>query len=150
MQLLSLHINIRASRRLIPLGRNDLIVMLSQVQPISRPRAEVVLHVDRASDTLALTNAPVLLKGAGAIDGGLVGTGRDIDVVSRAIGLVGALVLSSLAGVVGAVGFDHVVFDERVAGPAVNGEVAITRGVEGAAVVDGAGGDISTFVQGDG
>lgn len=47
--------------------------------------------------------------------------------------------MSAGAGVVGAVVLDHVVFDERVAGPAVDGEVAVALGGEGAAVVDGAG-----------
>jgi hypothetical protein len=108
----------------------------------------VVLHVNRAADTLGLANGPVLLESPGTIDGGLIGAGRDVDVVVATVGSDAALVRGARAGVVGPVAFDHVVFDERVAGPAVDGEVAVAGGREGAAVVDGAGVDVSCLVRG--
>jgi hypothetical protein len=108
----------------------------------------VVLHVNRAADTLGLANGPVLLESPGTIDGGLIGAGRDVDVVVATVGSDAALVRCARAGVVGPVAFDHVVFDERVAGPAVDGEVAVAGGREGAAVVDGAGVDVSCLVRG--
>jgi hypothetical protein len=108
----------------------------------------VVLHVNRATYTLSLANRPVLLESPGTIDGGLIGAGRDVDVVVAAVGRDAALVRGARAGVVGPVAFDHVVLDERVAGPAVDGEVAVAGGREGAAVVDGAGVDVSCLVRG--
>jgi hypothetical protein len=111
----------------------------AQVQPVTRPSIKVVLHVNRATHTLGLADRPVLLESSGAVDGGLVGAGRDVDVVVAAVGRDTALVGGAGAGVVGPVAFDHVVFDERVARPAVDGQVAVALGGEGAAVVDGAG-----------
>jgi hypothetical protein len=45
-------------------------------------------------------------------------------------------------GVIGAVAFHDVVFDQRVGGPAVHGEVAVSVGLPGAAV-----GDRSAFIS---
>lgn len=80
---------------------------------------------------------PVLVEGPGSIDGGLVVTGGDSNVVITTVGLEGSLVLSSAAGVVGAVGFNYVVLHKRVAGPSVHSEVSVTLRVEGSTVVDG-------------
>jgi hypothetical protein len=63
----------------------------------------VVLHVDGATDTLGGTDRPVLLEGTGAVDGRLVGAGRDVDVVGTAVGVDGTLELTTTAGVVGTV-----------------------------------------------
>lgn len=76
--------------------------MRSEVEAIARPGVKVVLHVDRAADTLVLADSPVLLESPGAIDGGLVDTGGDVDIVGAAVGGEAALVLSARAGVVGA------------------------------------------------
>lgn len=70
---------------------------------VTRPGAEVVLHVHAASDTLGSANRPVLLKGPRAIDGRLVGAGRHGDIVSAAVSLEATLALRSAAGVVCAV-----------------------------------------------
>jgi hypothetical protein len=110
----------------------------AKVEAVARPSVEVVLHVDGAADTLGRTDRPVLLESPGAIDRGLVGAGGDIDIVGAAVGVEAALERGARRGVVGAIVLDHVVLDERVAGPAVDGEVAVALGRERAAVVNGA------------
>lgn len=112
--------------------------MRAEVEAVARPGVEVVLHSDGSADTLLSADRPVLLEGASAVDGGLVGASRDVDVVGTAVSGELTLVLSTRGGVVSAVRLNHVVLDERVAGPAVDSKVAVARGVEGAAVVDGA------------
>lgn len=85
---------------------------------------------------MLLVNLPVLLKGPRSIDGRLVSTGGGRNVVGTAVSLEAALALGSAAGVVGAVRLDHVVLHKRVAGPTVDGKVAVTLRLEGSAVVD--------------
>jgi hypothetical protein len=87
------------------------------------PSVKMVLDRNRASDALASPHTPELLERRRPINRRLVGAGRLEDVVSAAVGLDGALLLSSRGGVVGTVGLDDVVFDERVACPAVEGDV---------------------------
>ena len=113
--------------------------MRAQTHTLRRPRIEVGLHIDTAAGPLGLANAPVLLKGAGAINRGLVSAGRDSNVISAAISVDGTLALGVGGRVVGTEVLDDVVFDERVASPAVHSEVAVALWREGAAVVDGAG-----------
>jgi hypothetical protein len=93
----------------------------------------VSIHL-AASDQKAFS--PVLLEGPGAVYRRLVGTGRRGDVVGSSISLEAALALGPAAGVVRAVRLHYVVFYEWVSRPAVNGEVAVALGLEGAAVVD--------------
>ena len=82
-------------------------------------------------DSNATTNAlipphtPKLLESSRAIDGRLVGTRSLQDVVCAAVRLDGTLLLSSRRGVVGAIGLNDVVLDERVAGPAVERNVRV-------------------------
>lgn len=153
-RLLGLDVDLRATAALVSLGGDDLVVVLAEVQALASPGVEVSLHVDAATDTLSLADGPVLVEGLarispaicalrevtylGAIDGGLVVTGGLGDGVGSAVGLEGTKVLSSAAGIVGAERLDNVVLYERVASPAVDSEVAVTLGVEGTAVVDGA------------
>lgn len=96
------------------------------------------LHVDGAGRALVLTNRPVLLKGPGAVDGRLVGAGGLGNLVRGAVRGDGALVLRLRRRVVRAKVLDDVVLDERVAGPAVDGEVRVAVGVVLARVGDGA------------
>lgn len=112
--------------------------MLAKVEAVACPGIKVSLHVDAAAHTLLGADRPVLLKGPLAIDGRLVVAGGDKDIICAAVGLERALALGAAAGVVGAVRFNDVVFNKRVASPAVDSEVAVTLGVEGATVVDGA------------
>lgn len=89
-----------------------------------------------SANALALADRPVLLKGRGALDGGLVGAGGLVDIVCSSVSGHGPLLCGAAGRVVGAVGFDDVVLDERVGSPAVDSEVAIAIGIEGTRVVD--------------
>jgi hypothetical protein len=100
--LRSLDINVGAAAALVTLSRNNLVVVLAQVEAVASPSLEVVVHVDGATDTPVLADGPVLLESPGAVDRGLVGTGRDVDVVDAAVGREAALELGARAGVVGA------------------------------------------------
>ena len=55
----------------------------------------------------------------------------------REEGVVGAKGNGVGGGLLCAVRLDDVVFDQGVLGPAVDGEIAVTAGVEGAGVFDG-------------
>lgn len=94
---------------------------------------------DGASDALGSADRPVLLEGRGALDGWRVGTGGLVNVVRAAV----AGHLADLGGagrwVVGSVGLDDVVFDERACGPAVEREVAVAIGAVSTRVLDGSG-----------
>jgi hypothetical protein len=81
---------------------------------------------------------PVLLKGLCAVDGGLVGAGALRNLVRGTVGGHGALVGRLRRRVVRAEVLDDVVLDQRVAGPAVDGEVGVAVGVVLAGVGDGA------------
>jgi len=135
--LLGLDVDVRATAALVAFGSDNLVVMLSEVKTESGPGVEVVLHGDTATNALALADRPVLLEGAGTIDGRLVGAGRDIDVVVAAVGGEASLVLSTAAGVVGSERLNHVVLNQGRAGPAVDSKVTIARGTEATTVVDG-------------
>jgi hypothetical protein len=101
------------------------------------PSIEVVRSVDRTADALLRADAPVLRESLGAVDRGRVDAGARVDLVLAAVGLHGALVGQLAGGVVGAVRVEDVVFDERRARPAVNAQVGVAVGFEGAAVFDG-------------
>lgn len=95
-------------------------------------------YLDSNATTNALITAhtPKLLERSRAINRRLVRASSLKDVVCAAVGLDGTLLLSSRRGVVGSVGFDNVVLDERVAGPAVERNVRVyVLGVPGAAVL---------------
>lgn len=83
---------------------------------------------DGASDTLAATHTPVLLESLGSLDARRVGSRADIDVVDAAVGRHLALLCRAGRWIVGAEGFDDVVFHEGVASPAVEGEVGVSVG----------------------
>ena len=100
--LRSLDVNVGAAAALVALSRSDLVVVRTEVEAVARPGVEVVLHVDRAANTPVLADGPVLLESPGAVDRGLVGTGRDVDVVDAAVGGEAALELGAGARVVGA------------------------------------------------
>lgn len=98
----------------------------------------MVLHGDSTANTLLGTDGPVLLEGPGSIDGRLVNTGGDSNIVGTTVSGDLALNLGAATGIVGAIGLDNIVLYKRVAGPSVDGEVAVTLGVEGTTVVDSA------------
>ena len=135
--LLRLHINLRTTTTLIALSSHDLVVVCAESHTIARPSIEVVLHVDAATAALGLADRPILLKGPRAINGRLVGARRQRNIIVAAISVHAPFALRTAAGIVRAVILDDVVFYERVARPAVHGEVAVALGLEGAAIVDG-------------
>lgn len=112
--------------------------MLAQLQTSLGPRIEVVAHSDGTTGALLLADRPVLVEGLGAVDGRLVVAGSLVDVVGGAVGGDGAETLGARRRVVGAKVLDDVVLDKRVAGPAVDGQVAVAGGVELTRVGDGA------------
>ena len=99
----------------------------------------MVSSVNGTANALLRANAPVLGEGLGAVDRRGVDASSGVDLVLAAVGLHGALVSQLAGGVVGAVGVEDVVFDERRTGPAVDAEVGVAVGLEGAAVLDGSG-----------
>ena len=99
--------------------------------------------VDRAAGSLAATDRPVLLESAGTLDGGSVGTGAGVDVVDGAVDSDVSLLGGARRGVVGSKVLNDVVLDQRVASPAVDGEVAVAVGIVGARVLDSSGASIS-------
>jgi hypothetical protein len=123
----------------VSLCSHNLVVVLTELHALAGPRIEVSLHVDASAGALVLANRPVLLKGRGAVNRRLVGAGALRNLVRGAVGGDGALVLRLRRRVVRAEVLDNVVLDERVAGPAVDGEVGVAVGVVGTRVGDGAG-----------
>src|SRR5690606_28978619 len=119
------------------LGGHDLVVMVTQVHTSVRPRGEVVADGDGAAGPPLLPDAPVLLEGRGAGDGGGVGRGRLVAVGGSTGGSARA------PGRPGrperAPGVDAVVLRQRVRRPAVEGQVRVARRVEGAGVGHGPG-----------
>lgn len=99
----------------------------------------MVSSVNGTANALLRANAPVLGESLGAVDRRRIDAGARVDLVLAAVGLHGALVGQLAGGVVGAVGVEDVVFDERRTGPAVDAEVGVAVGLEGAAVLDGSG-----------
>ena len=92
---------------------------------------------DGATHTLLLADGPVLLKGAGALDGGLVDARALEDLVRALVGRELAFQRPRLVRRQLWVRVDDVVLNQRVPGPAVDAEVSRAGGVVGAAVFDG-------------
>lgn len=165
-----MHIYLRAARTLISLRSNNLIIVLAQIETVLRPSIEVGLHIDTAADTLLLTDrpghdhlaarsltlnsqisraeiglySPILLKRLRPVDRRLVVPCRHEHIVRATVRVDRAATGRAAGWVVCAVRFDDVVFNERVAGPAVDGEVAVSLGIEAAAVVDRAARDMKS------
>lgn len=131
--------DVSGTRGLVALSGNNLVVVGTELQSKLGPGIEVVGSSDSTRRTLVLADAPVLVKGSGTRDGGLVGADALVDVVNRAIRGDSAHVLETTAGVVGAVGLENVVLDEGVLAPAVDGEVGVTLRRVGTLEVDFAG-----------
>jgi hypothetical protein len=88
------------------------------------------------ADTLLLADGPVLLEGPGALDRRLVDAGAREDFVRATVRRKLALGRPRLVGREVGVRLDDVVLDQRVSGPAVDGEVPWAGGVVCAAVFD--------------
>jgi len=110
--------------------------MGTQLQTSLPPSIEVVGHGNSAAGALGGAHRPVLVEGAGALDGGRVDALRAVDVVGAAVGSHAAHAGGACRRVVGAEALDHVVLDQRVAGPAVDCEVGVAVGSIVGCVVD--------------
>src|SRR5690606_34247527 len=141
--------DVRASAALVALGGHDHVVLeLAEIHPCARPGVEVVPGGDGAgADHLRLADAPVLVEGARALDGGGVVPRRLVDVVRAAVAVHGAAVLAG--GPVAAPVVDDVVLHQRVRRPAVEAAVAVARGVEVAAVADRPAPAVAPALAGD-
>ena len=120
-------LNLGRPTALVPLSGHDHVVPGAQVQvALPLPLVKVLARIDGAADALGAADGPVLVKGGGALDRGLVDAPGLVDVVDAAVVLDGAEPLGARRRVVRAVCLDDVVLDERVGRPAVEGEVCIT------------------------
>lgn len=108
---------------MVTLGGHDHVVPAAKLEPGRSPGVKVILNRNVTADALDLTDGPVLVKGGGALDRGLVDAAGAVDVVGAAVRLEGPELGGPRAGVVGAVGLDDVVLDEGVGGPTVEGKV---------------------------
>lgn len=131
------NVDIGAARTEISLNGNNLVVQRSQSQAEIAPGSEVVSNVDRAAGAVAAAHRPVLVKGGRADDGRLVDALRAVNVVDAAVRRHLAQLGRARGRVVGAKVLDDVVLDERVLGPAIDGEVAVAVGAVAAGEVDG-------------
>lgn len=122
----------------VALSSNDLVVVLgTQLEASPGPSVKVSTNIDGSAAALVLADGPELLEGRGAIDGWLVGTGADENVIVGAVDVDSSLLLGSARGVVSAEVLDDVVLDQGLAGPAVDGEIAVAIGLVGTRVRDG-------------
>lgn len=113
--------------------------MLAEDETRLGPRREVVRGSDGARGAVLLTDGPELLESRGALDGRLVHTGGGEEVVGSAVRVDSADLGGAGGRVVGTEGLDDVVLDQRVLGPAVDGQVAVAVGPIIGGVRDGAG-----------
>ena len=113
--------------------------MAAETETSLGPGVEVSTGVDGSAGSLVAADGPVLLEGlAVTLDGRSTVASADSNVVDGSVDVDLTLLLSTGRGVVGAEVLDDVVLDERVAGPAVDSEVAVTVGAVVTRVLDGA------------
>jgi hypothetical protein len=133
------------ARALVTLNSKDLVVVASQAQASLSPGVEVSTGVDGSAGSLVAADGPVLLEGlAVTLDGRSTVASADSNVIDGSVNVDLTLLLSTGRGVVGAEVLNDVVLDERVAGPAVDSEVAVTVGLVVTRVLDGAEEMVST------
>ncbi|CAF3503341.1 unnamed protein product [Fusarium graminearum] len=132
------------ARALVTLNSKDLVVVASEAETSLGPGVEVSTGVDGSAGSFVAADGPVLLEGlAVTLDGRSTVASADSNVVDGSIDVDLTLLLSTGRGVVGAEVLDDVVLNERVAGPAVNSEVAVAVGAVVTRVLDGAEGMVS-------
>jgi hypothetical protein len=125
------------ARAVVALDGKDLVVVVSEVKTSVLPGLEMSTGVDGTAGALVATDRPKLLEGlAVTLDGRSVGTGAGVDVVNGTIDGDLALLGRAGRGVVGTEALNDVVLDQRAAGPAVDGEVAVAVGLVRARVLD--------------
>ncbi|KAI6749554.1 hypothetical protein HG530_014968 [Fusarium avenaceum] len=125
------------ARAVVALDGKDLVVVVSEVKTNVLPGLEVSTGADGTAGALAATDGPELLEGLVALDGRSVGTGADVDVVDGTIDGDLTLLAGAGRGVVGAEALNDVVLNQRVAGPAVDGKVAVAVGLSGWDILPG-------------
>lgn len=140
---------LRARTRIIRIRKRlgnhkHILLKVPELIPLAGPKVKVITRIDRPADRPNLllrlgAHAKVLREGARALDRRLVDALRSVESVVAAVGRVVAAKCPGLAGREHVPAFDDVVFDERVAGPAVEGEVAGAFGVVLPGVADGPG-----------
>lgn len=91
---------------------------------------------DCSAGTLGPADGPVLVEGSSSRDGRLIHLLVGIDIVDRSIAGHGSLEGHAAAGVVFAIAFHDVIFDEGASGPPIDSEISISRGLERAREVD--------------
>lgn len=128
--------NRRSTSTLISLRSHNLVIIRPHAHTQRLPSSKMVGSRHRTRSPLRASYTPILLECSSALDRRLVGPCCLEDIVDGAIAGDCAFECSSARGVVGAVGLDDVVFDEWRGGPAVDGEVAVADGAEGAGVCD--------------
>ena len=127
------------ARAVVTLNSKDLVVVGTKVEADVLPGLEVSTGVDGSAGSLVTADGPVLLEGlAVTLDGRSTVASADSNVVDGSVDVDLTLLLSTGRGIVGAEVLDDVVLDERVAGPAVDSEVAVTVGAVVTRVLDGA------------
>jgi len=123
--------------------------MLPQRQPRLVPLLKMLRRIDRAPSVASGPDRPVLWERRRADNRGCVDAPFAPDLIGAAVAFEGAI--ARVVAVVGRVVlvaevFNHVVFDQRVGGPAVEAEVGVACGAEGAGVVEEPGQGVVRWV----
>lgn len=124
----SLNVDVAVSGAAVALGGDNHVVVVAHAHAGALPGLEELARVDGAAVALLLADGPVLLEGAGPLDGGLVDARRLVQSVGAAGGLERAARLRAVARVVLAVVLEDVVLHERVLSPPVDAEVLLGGG----------------------
>jgi hypothetical protein len=130
------NVNVGVTRAKVALYSNNLVIQRSERQAQVLPSIEVVRNGHRAAGAVGAAHRPVLVKGGRSDNGRLVDALRAVNVVDAAVGRHLAQLGGAGGRVVSAKVLNDVVLDERVRGPAVDGEVAVAVGVVAAGEVD--------------
>lgn len=129
--------DISGSTAVVSFGSNNLVVVRAEAHAMRGPGTEVVAGGNGSGASVRLANRPVLLECSSALNGRRIGSGSLVDIVCGAVRLNSAFQSSTCRRVICAEALDDVVLDQRIGGPAVDGEVAVPVGTVGAAERDG-------------
>jgi len=120
----------------VAFGGHDHVEVGSQLQPALGPGLEVVARGNLAAGALVTPDRPKLVEGLPPLDRRLIDALRLVNVIRAAVTGDAAFALRPLAGVVAAEVLDDVVLDERLLGPAVEGQVRVALRVVRALILD--------------
>lgn len=96
----------------------------------------MVCSCDCPGGTIGGANRPVLVESRSSLDGGFICTRIFVDVIGASVTCDGTFEYGASAGVVCAIRFSNVKFNERIGRPSVYGEVGVAVRFICAAVVD--------------